>query len=39
MSYEDEKQCLTRSLKRTGWVLGILVVLVVGAAIVVVLMT
>jgi hypothetical protein len=39
VSYEDEKQCLTRSLKRTGWVLGILVALVVGAAIVVAVMT
>jgi hypothetical protein len=39
MSYEDEKQCLTRSLERTGWVLGILVALVVVAAIVVAVMT
>jgi hypothetical protein len=38
MSYEDEKQCLTRSLKRTAAVLGILVAAVVGAAIVVALM-
>jgi hypothetical protein len=33
MSYEDEKQCLTRSLKRTGWVLGILVALLIAAVI------
>ncbi len=33
MSFEDEKQCLTRSLKRTGWVLGILVVTFIAAAI------
>jgi hypothetical protein len=34
MSFEDEKRCLTRSLKRTGWVLGILVALFIGAAII-----
>jgi hypothetical protein len=39
MSVEFEKQCLKRSLKRTAWVLGTLVVLVVGAAIVVAIMT
>ena len=35
MSYEDEKQCLRRSLKLTGWVIGILVALFVGALIVI----
>ena len=35
MSLEDEKQCLRRSLKLTGWVVGILVALFVGALIVV----
>ncbi len=36
MSYEDEKQCLRRSLKLTGWVIGILVALFIGALIVIV---
>jgi hypothetical protein len=35
MSYEDEKQCLRRSLKLTGWVIGTLVALFVGALIVI----
>jgi len=35
MSVEDEKQCLRRSLKLTGWVVGILVALFIGALIVV----
>jgi hypothetical protein len=35
MSFEDEKQCLRRSLKLTGWVIGILVALFVGALIVI----
>jgi hypothetical protein len=39
MSAEFEKQCLRRSLRRTAWVLGTLVVLVVGAAIVAAIMT
>jgi hypothetical protein len=39
VSYEDERQCLTRSLERTAAVLGFLVVVVIGAVIVAVLMT
>jgi hypothetical protein len=35
MSYEDEKQCLRRSLKLTGWVIGVLVALFIGALIVI----
>jgi hypothetical protein len=35
MSIEDEKQCLRRSLKLTGWVIGILVAVFIGALIVI----
>lgn len=35
MSLEDERQCLRRSLKLTGWVVGILVALFIGALIVI----
>lgn len=35
MSFEDEKQCLRRSLKLTGWVIGILVALFLAALIVI----
>jgi hypothetical protein len=35
MSIEDENRCLRRSLKLTGWVIGILVALFIGALIVI----
>jgi hypothetical protein len=35
MSLEDERQCLTRSLKRTGWVVGALVSLFIAALVVI----
>ena len=35
MSLEDEKQCLRRSLRLTGWVIGILVALLIGTLIVI----
>ena len=35
MSLEDEKHCLRRSLRLTGWVIGILVALFIGTLIVI----
>jgi len=34
MSAESEEQCLRKSLERTGWALGILVVVLVAAIVI-----